>query len=189
MHRIDTGNARPFKQKRSPYMLSELNGEIDNMSKLKVIEPSNSSWSSPILLLVKKPSGEFRVCFDGRKLNSVTIRDNYPLSLVDRILSMLGNAKYISSIDLKHAFWQIPLEKSSRPKTAFAVPGRSLFHFTVMPFGLTNAAQALQRLMDELFDPELDPQVFVYLDDLIILSSTFGEHLSLLREVARPKAT
>lgn len=186
-HRIDTGNAPPFKQRQfwwSPYMLSELNREIDKMLKLKVIEPSNSSWSSPILL-VKKPTGEFRVCFDGRKLNSVTVRDNYPLPLVDRILSMLGDAKYISSVDLKQAFWQIPLEESSKPKTAFAVPGRGLFHFTVMPFGLTNAAQALQRLMDELFGPELEPQVFVYLDDLIILSKTFDEHLSVLRDVAR----
>lgn len=156
----------------SPYMLNYLNTELDKMLELGVVEPSRSEWSSPVLL-VKKANGEYRFCFDGRKLNSVTKRDSYPLPLVDRILSMLRDAKFISSIDLKSAFWQIPLDQASKEKTAFAIPGRGLFHFNVLPFGLSNAAQAQQRLMDALFGPELEPHIFVYLDDIIVISETF----------------
>lgn len=187
VHVIDTGDTRPFKQRQyrlSPYMMAELNKELDRMLALKVVEPSNSPWSSPVLL-VKKSSGDFRLCFDGRKLNSVTKSDSYPLPYVDRILSRLRDAKCISSIDLKQAFWQIPLSKDSKEKTAFSVPGRGLFHFNVLPFGLSNAAQAQQRLMDAIFGPELEPHVFVYLDDLIIVSSTFEHHVTLLNEVAK----
>jgi hypothetical protein len=184
---IDTGEALPIKQRPywwSPYMLAEVNKEIDRMLENNVISPSDSPWSSPILL-VKKSSGEYRLCFDGRRLNAVTKRDSYPLPRVDRILSMLRGAKYISSIDLKNAFWQIPLDSESRPKTAFAIPGRGLFHFNVLPFGLTNAAQRQQCLMDRIFGPELEPHVFVYLDDLIIIAPTFEKHVQVLREVIR----
>lgn len=98
---------------------------------------------------------------------------------------MLRDARYISSIDLRSAFWQIPLDEGSKEKTAFAVPGRGLFQFTVLPFGLSNAAQVQQRLMDAVFGPELEPHIFVYLDDIIITSETFEEeHIKLLREVA-----
>ena len=96
---------------------------------------------------------------------------------------MLRDAKYISSIDLRKAFWQIPLDKESREKTAFSIPGRGLFHFTVVPFGLCNAAQVQQRLVDSIFGPRFEPKIFTYLDDIIITSSTFEEHLSLLNEV------
>lgn len=182
---IDTGDAKPFKVRQypmSPFMLEMLNKELDEMLRLNVIEPSHSSWNSPVLL-VKKKSGEYRFCFDGRRLNSVTKRDAYPLPRVDRILSMLRDAKFISSIDLRKAFWQIPLCESSREKTAFSVPGRGLFHFKVVPFGLINSAQCQQRLMDAVFGPKLEPKVFCYLDDIIVTSSSFEEHLQILREV------
>jgi hypothetical protein len=182
---IDTGDALPIKQRPywwSPYMLAEVNKEIDRMLENNVISPSDSPWSSPILL-VKKSSGEYRLCFDGRRLNAVTKRDSYPLPRVDRILSMLRGAKYISSINLKNAFWQIPLDPESRPKTAFAIPGRGLLHFNVLPFGPTNAAQRQQCLMDRIFGPELEPHAFVYLDDLIIIAPTFEKHVQVLREV------
>nr|KAH0808057.1 hypothetical protein GEV33_014734 [Tenebrio molitor] len=171
---IDTGDAKPFKQRPywwSPYMLAEVNKEIDRMLENDAISPSDSPWSSPILL-VKKSSGGYRLCFDGS-----------PLPRVDRILSMLRGAKFISSIDLKNAFWQIPLDPDSKPKRAFAIPGRGLFHFNVLPFGLTNAAQRQQCLVDRIFGPELEPHVFVYLDDLIIIASSFEKHVQTLREV------
>jgi hypothetical protein len=148
-HVIDTGDAKPFKIRQypmSPYVLDKLKEELNRMIELGVVEPSYSDWNSPVL--VKKSDGTYRFCFDGRKLNSVTKKDSYPLPLVDRILSSLRDARYLSSIDLKRAFWQIPLEKSSREKTAFSVPGCGLYHFRCMPFGLSNAAQTHQRLMD-----------------------------------------
>lgn len=185
LYSIDTGEAKPFKQRQylmSPYMLRHLNSELDRMLALGVVEPSRSAWSSPVLL-VKKSNGDFRFCFDGRKLNSITKKDSYPLPYVDRILNMLRDASYISSVDLRSAFWQIPLDQESKEKTAFSIPGRGLFHFNVVPFGLTNAAQCQQRLMEAVFGPELEPNIFVYLDDIIVVSSSFDEHIKLLREI------
>lgn len=101
------------------------------------------------------------------------------------MLNMLNDSHYISSVDLRSAFWQIPLDDASKEKTAFTVPGRGLYQFKVLPFGLANAAQCQQRLMDAIFGPELEPNLFVYLDDIIIIiiSKTLDEHVKLLREV------
>jgi len=184
-HIIDTGEALPIKQRYhrlSPAMQTHLNAELDKMLELAVVRPSKSPWSSPVLL-VKKSSGKHRLCFDGRKLNSVTKKDAYPLPYVSAILDKLRDANFLTSIDLKSAFWQIPLEEGSCEKTAFTVPGRGLFEFVRMPFGLCNAAQSQQRLMDQIFRPELEPNVFVYLDDIIIVTSTFENHISILYEV------
>lgn len=163
----------------SPYMLNILYKELDDMLRLGVVQPSKSPYCSPVLL-VKKANNEYRFCFDGRKLNSITKYDSYPLPRIDRILSVLRDAKYISSIDLRKSFWQIPLDAASREKTAFSVPGRGSFEFTVMAFGLCNAAQTQQRLVDTLFGPEFEPNIFTYLDDIIIATPTFEEHLKLL---------
>lgn len=185
IHHINTGEAKPFKQRQypfSPYLMKHLNAELDKMLELGVIEKSHGAWSSPVLL-VKKSSGEYRFCFDGRMLNSVTKPDRYPLPRVDRILNMLSEARFISSIDLRSAFWQIPLDEASKERTGFAIPGRGMFRFRVMPFGLCNAAQTQQRLMDAVFGPELEPHVFSYLDDIIVVSKTFSEHVHLLKSV------
>lgn len=182
---IETGDAPPFKQRQyrlSPYMLEHLNVELDKMLAFGVVEESFSNYNSPVLL-TKKSSGDWRFCFDGRFLNKVTKKDSYPLPLVDDILKMLSNAKYISSIDLKNFFWQIPLDESSREKTAFSVPGRGLFHFKVLPFGLCNSSQIAQRLMDKVFSPKYSERIFVYCDDVILTSNTFAEHIELLKEV------
>lgn len=182
---IDTGDSKPFKKRpflMSPYMQKILNEELDEMLSLGVVEPSTSPWSSPVLL-VKKKTGEYRFCFDGRPLNEVTKHDGYPLPHVDRILNMLRDAKYISSVDLRKSFWQIPLDPASREKTAFSVVGRGQFQFVTMPFGLCNAAQTQQRLVDAIFGPKYEPNIFCYLDDIIICSSTFEEHVQLLGEV------
>lgn len=184
-HRIDTGDSLPIKQRYypiSPAMQVHLNKELDKMLELGVVRESSSPWSSPVLL-VKKSSGEFRLCFDGRKLNSVSKKDSYPLPYVNNILNKLRDARYLSSIDLKNAFWQIPLESSSIEKTAFTVPNRGLFEFVRMPFGLQNAAQAQQRLMDRIFPETLQPHIFTYLDDIVIATDTFEKHLEVIREV------
>jgi hypothetical protein len=88
---------------------------------------------------INKKNGEKRFCFDARKLNEITKHDSYPLPRVDRILSLLRDAKFISSIDLRKAFWQIPLHPEAKEKTTFAIPGRGLFQFKVVPFGLCNS--------------------------------------------------
>lgn len=184
-HEIDTGDAKPISQRQyplSPAMQVHLNKEIDEMLKLGVIQPSQSPWCSP-LWLVPKSSGEYRVCFDGRKLNSVTVKDTYPMPQIDSILNKLRDAKYLTSIDLRQAFFQIPLEESSRPKTAFAVYGKGLFEFRVMPFGLANSPKTMVRLMDRVLNPALVPFCFVYLDDIIVATPTFPLHIKILSQV------
>lgn len=184
-HDIDTGDAKPIAQRQyplSPAMQELLVKEVDDMLRLNVIQPSNSPWCSPLWLVPKK-SGECRVCFDGRKLNRVTIPDSYPMAQVDVILSKLRDAKFLTSIDLKKAFLQIPLTESSRPKTAFAVYGLGLFEFTTTPYGLINAPKTMARLMDIVIDPSLRPYCFCYLDDIIIATPTFELHLEILNKL------
>jgi hypothetical protein len=183
-HNIDTGDNKPVHQKQynfSPVVKAEIEKEVDKMLADDVIEPSYSSWCSPVLI-VKKPNGENRLCLDSRQLNRVTKRDTYPLPRVSNIIDNLRNARFLSTIDLKSAFWQIPLDDTSKEKTAFALPGKGLFHFKVTPFGLVNASQTQQRLMDILFHSSED-KVWAYLDDIVICSSTFDEHISLLNKV------
>lgn len=185
-HTIDTGDASPIKQRYypvSPYLQAEVNKELERMLELGVIEPSSSPWSSPIVM-VKKPNGKIRLCLDSRKLNEVTKKDSYPLPYISRILGNIVGSKYLSSVDLKDAFWQIPLEETSKEKTAFTVPSRGLYQFRRLPFGLNNAAQSQSRLMDRVLGYDLEPHVFVYLDDIIIATNEFDTHIKMLREVA-----
>lgn len=84
---------------------------------------------------------------------------------------------------MANGYWQVPLAVESRPLTAFTVPGFGLFQFTVMPFGLHSAPATFQRLLDQIIGPELEPRAFAYLDDLILISATFEEHLALLEDV------
>ncbi|XP_037929486.1 uncharacterized protein LOC119663972 [Teleopsis dalmanni] len=185
-HKIEVTNEQlPMKQRHypiSPAIQKLMYDELDRMLSLGVIEESNSSWSSPVTLVVKE--NKHRWCLDARKVNDRTIKDAYPLPHIEGILSRLQDTKYISTIDLKDAFWQIPLERESREKTAFTVPGRPLYQFTVMPFGLCNAAQRMCRLMDKVIPAALRERVFVYLDDLLVCSSDFETHMMLLKKVA-----
>lgn len=152
------------------------------MLKDGIIEPSESAWSSPVVI-VKKRDNSRRFCVDFRRLNDVTIKDAYRLPHIQATLDKLRGAQYLSTLDLKSGYWQIPLAKESKPLTAFTVPGRGLMQFKVMPFGLHSAAATFQRLMDRVLGPELEPNVFVYLDDVIIVSKTFTQHMSQLKMV------
>lgn len=186
-HRIDTGDAIPVKQRYypvSPVVQKAIDKELDSMLEAGIIEPSNSPWSSPILL-VKKPSGDYRFVVDYRRVNALTKKDAYPLPYVSAILDRLKESRYLSSLDIKNAFWQIPVEKSSREKTAFTVPGRGLFQFRRMPYGLHNSPATWQRLIDRVLGPGLEPYVFVYMDDIVVATPTFQKHLEVLAEIFR----
>lgn len=184
-HRIDTGDTEPIRQRyyrMSPEKQKIITEQVDDMLKLDVIEPCESPWSSPVLVVGKK-DGNARFCLDSRKLNAVTKKDAYSLPYVSEILDNLKDARYLSSIDLSKAFWQILISKPDREKTAFYVPGRGTFMFKTMAFGLTNAPATQQRLVDLLFGPEFELKVFAYLDDIIVISKSFDEHVSLLSRV------
>lgn len=177
--------AEPIKDRHypiSPAIQEITYKEIDKMLELNVIEVSESPWSNRTTI-VRKP-GKNRFCLDARKLNKLTVKDAYPLQNIDGILSRIDETYFISSVDLKYAFWQIELEPESRAFTAFTVAGRPLYQFRVMPFGLCNAAQRLCRLMDKVIPPNLKDNVFIYLDDLLIISNDFDKHLQLLEQVA-----
>lgn len=183
-HCIDVQDAAPIRQaaRRLPiHKRSEVKKHLDQMLAADVIEPSSSPWSSPIVL-VKKADGSTRFCVDYRALNSVTRKDAYPLPRIDETLDSLGQAKYFSTLDLQSGYWQVEVDEHSRDKTAFATPF-GLYQFRRMPFGLTNAPATFQRLMEAALHG-LSPLIcLVYLDDIIVFSSTFEEHLSRLRTV------
>ncbi|XP_076656370.1 uncharacterized protein LOC143361015 [Halictus rubicundus] len=186
-HRIDVGENRPIKQRYypvSPKVQEAIYREVDKLLAEDIIEPSNSEWSSPIVM-VKKSNGKYRFCLDFRKVNEVSKKDAYPLPIMSSILDKLRAARYISTLDLSQAYFQIPLEESSKPITAFTVPGKGLFQFKRMPYGLSGAPATFQRLLDRLIGPEMEPHAFAYLDDIIIATSTFEEHLSWLSRIFR----
>lgn len=172
----------PIKQRhypRNPAMAAIINREVEDMLKDGVIEPSSSPWSSPIVM-VKKSAGKFRFCVDLRKVNESSVKDAYPLPRINAILEKLKQARFISTLDLYRGYWQVPLKESSRPITAFTIPGVGLFQFKVMPFGLHSAGATFQRLLDRVIGPDLEPKAFAYLDDLVLVTESFKEHLELL---------
>lgn len=185
MHSINVGNTKPVLERHFPVcpaMEKEMYAEIARMLSLGVIEESDSAWSSPIVMVTK--SGKVRICLDCRKINSFTEKDAYPLPQISGILSRLPKVEYISSLNLKDASWQVPLEQQSRDKTAFTVPGRPLYQFNVMSFGLCNATSTMSHLMDKVVPFQLRIEVFIYLGDLLIFSYSFERHLEVHREIA-----
>jgi len=173
--RINVGLHPPIKQRcylASPKVREAIREERDKMLAADIFEPSYGRGSSPIMMM-KKPDGKYRFCLDFRKVNSVSKKDTYPLPNTNGILSKLRSARYISMINLSQAYFQIPLTKDSREIAVFNVSGRGLYRFTRMPYGLAGAPTTLQRLLDELIGPEMEPHAFIYLDDLEIVMSIF----------------
>lgn len=155
---------------------------VDNMRKQGVVQLSVSPWASPIVLVPKK-DGTYRFCVDFRRLNAVTKKDVYPLARIDDILDTLGESKFFSSLDLASGYWQVELDPESRQKSAFTTYC-GLFEFVRMPFGLCNVPAMFQRLMQKVL-AELEWRTcFVYLDDILVASRSFDEHLQHLHEVS-----
>ena len=151
------------------------------MEQQGVIQPSNSPWNSPVVL-VKKKNGDIRFCVDYRALNEVTKRDTYPLPRIDDSIDSLSGASIFSSLDLKSGYFQCPLAESDREKTAFVTPD-GLFEFKVLPFGLSNGPATFERLMDTVLRGRKWKQCLVYLDDLCIFGKSIHEHNIRLAEI------
>lgn len=158
-----------------------IQNQVRTMLDDDVIQSSTSPWSSPVVL-VKKKDGTLRFCVDYRKLNSVTKKDVYPFPRIDDSLGRLRRAKYFSSIDLRSGYWQIEVDERDREKTAFVTPD-GLYEFKVLPFGLCSAPATFQRMMDSVLTGLKWQTCLVYLDDVVVFSTTFEEHLSRLRKV------
>ncbi|CAM5147825.1 unnamed protein product [Natator depressus] len=182
-HSIDTGNAHPTKVQTyrvSPQAKTAIDREIQDMLQMGAIRPSGSAWASPVVL-VPKPDGEIRFCVDCHKLNAVTHPDNYPMPCTDELLEKLGRAQFISTLDLTKGYWQIPLDESTKERSAFTTHLR-LYEFNVLPFGLRNAPATFQRLVDGLL-AGLGEYTVTYLDDVAIFSDSWAEHLEHLQKV------
>ncbi len=161
-------------------LLTSLKEELDQMLTMNIIEPSRSDWCSPVVLVPKK-DGSLRFCVDFRYLNSVSRFDSYPTPRIDELVDRLGKAKWITTIDLCKGYWQVPLSIQSKELTAFRTPW-GLFQFSVMPFGLHGVPASFQRLMDCVLSG-LSDYVSAYLDDIIIYSSSWEQHLQHLKNV------
>ena len=183
-HHIDTGQAKPIKQtpRRIPFGLQdEANKEIKSMLEKKVIRNSNSPWSSPVVL-VRKKDNTLRFCIDYRKLNAVTTLDAYPLPRADVCLDELAGSRYFSCMDLVSGYWQLEMDESSIPKTAFSIPGGGHYEFLKLPFGLCGAPGSFQSVMDLVTRGLQFHNLLIYLDDIITYTKGFKQHINILDE-------
>ena len=153
----------------------EIRRQVDEMLEAGIIEPSESSWSSPVVL-VAKPDGTQRFCVDYHALNSVTKRDLYPLlPQCDDILESLAGTQWFSHLDLLRGYWQIDVALEDREKTAFATPN-GLYQFRRLNFVLTNVPACFMRAMHLILKGLCWSDCLVYLDDIIIFGRTLEEH-------------
>src|SRR5436305_9581754 len=183
-HTIDTGEEKPIKQKARRLSVKEKEIEkehIEKMLKKGIIRKSKSPWSSPVVFVPKK-GGEIRFCIDYRKLNKVTKKDNHPLPRINEMLDKFEGSQWFSSIDLTSAYWQVEMDERDIEKTAFIISKR-LYKCLVMPFRLCNAPATFQRLMHEVLGNLIYTKALVYLNDIIIHSKTFEQHLKDIDEV------
>lgn len=135
------------------------------------------------VVLVKKKDGKVRFCVDYRKLNNVTKKSNYPIPQKDEILTYLHGAKYFTTLDMFSGYWQVPMDEASKQYTAFVAQGHGQYECNVLPFGLTNAPATFQHLADQVFQGIKWKEILIYLDDIIIFSTTLEEHLEKLEKV------
>ena len=154
---------------------------MDELLEAGFIRPSKAPFGA-LVLFQKKHDGSLRLCVNYRALNKVTVRNKYPIPLVADLFDQLGRAKYFSKLDLRSGYHQVRIAEGDEPKTA-CVTRYGAFEFLVMPFGLTNAPATFCTLMNQVFHDYLDKFVVVYLDDIVVYSTTMAEHEEHLRLV------
>ena len=181
-HHIDTGNERPYREtlrRSSPKTREDLKTLVDEMLAQGIIQESFSPWSSAPVL-VRKKSGGLRFAVDYRGLNAKTVKDSFPLPQIADALDCFAGAKWFSCVDLTQGYWNIAMDAESRPKTAFHVP-QGLYEFLRMPYGLVSAPATFQRAMQSCL-AGLNWQIALcFLDDIIVFSSSFDQHLERLK--------
>ena len=183
-HGIET-HGPPLRQpyrRQNPAVCREEMTQVQQMLSSNVIRPSNSPWASPVVM-VRKKDGSLRFCVDFRQLNAATVKDAHPLPRIDDLLDALHGAKWFSTLDLKSGYWQVPISEQDKAKAAFRTSSGQLFEFNQVTFGLCNAPATFSRLMDRVLAGLHWETCLFYLDDIIVFSSTWEEHLARLCEV------
>ena len=180
--RINTTSDQPIRIQ--PYRRSYkekliIQDEIYKMLEAKIIRPSQSPWSFPVVLITK-PDGSSRFCVDYRKLNAITLLDPFPMPRIDDILSRMNKCKWFTAIDLKSGYWQIEMDPRDIDKTAFCTTDGH-YEFLRLPFGLKNAPPGFSRVMFQIFGDL--PYVEIYIDDIVIHSETFEQHVEHVKMV------
>lgn len=172
-----------IKNYRLPYsQREEVKKQVNKLLTDGLIEPSQSSYNSPIILVPKKGNGKWRMCIDYRLVNKKLIADRYPLPRIEDILDNLGRTKYFSVLDLFSGFHQIPLEAESRDITSFSTP-EGFFRWKVLPFGLNVSPNSFSRMMALAFAGATPLQCFLYMDDIIVIGCSEKHHLNNLKSV------
>ena len=177
-HHIDTGDHHPIHSRPrhiSPLMAKVVQEEIEKMLQAGIVAPHQGPWSSPIHM-VRKRDGNWRFCIDYRALNLITKDERWPLPRIDDLLDGLSGCTWFSTLDLASGFWQIQLDSASSEKAAFVTP-HGLFKPLVLPFGLKNAPAAFQRALNHALRQHIGRICVVYIDDILIFSKTFEEHI------------
>lgn len=188
-HKINTTDEIPVftKSYRYPFIhKQEVQDQISKMLRQNIIRPSESAWSSPIWVVPKKADAsgktKWRLVVDFRKLNEKTIDDKYPIPNINDVLDKLGNCQYFTTLDLASGFYQVEMDPADIPKTGFNVE-HGHYEFLRMPMGLKNSPSTFQRVMDNLLRGLQNKICLVYLDDIIIFSTSLQEHMNNLKQV------
>jgi hypothetical protein len=176
---------------KSPYRmatleLAELKGHIKELLEKGFIRPSSSLWGVPVIFVPKK-DGTQRLCVNYHALNEVTIKNKFPLPMIDDLFDQLYGACTFSKIDLQSRYHQLKIRECDIPKTAF-ISRCGLYEYTVMSFGLTNAPTYFMYLMNKVFMEYLDKFVVVFIDDIFVYSRSeegHEEHLNLVLQTLR----
>ena len=183
-HHIKLTDPVPFKEayrRIPPQMYDEVKAHIQEILDLGAIRPSNSPWTSAIVL-VRKKDRRLRFCIDLRRLNNRTVKDAYSLPKIESILDSLIGAKIFSTLDLKAGYWQAEMAEECK---AFTCGPLGFYECDTMPFGTTNAPATFQRLMHNCLGDLNMNWCIVYLDDIIIFSDTKEEHLKRLGSIPK----
>ncbi|UYV73181.1 hypothetical protein LAZ67_10002104 [Cordylochernes scorpioides] len=172
-------SCRPYRRPLAEY--DEIKRQVEELSKKGLIRESQSPWAFPVMLVSKK-DGSQRMCIDYRKLNAITIDDKQPLPYIQDMFDRLHNAKYFTTLDIAWGYWHVEIHPDSVEKTAF-ITNDGHYEFLVMPFGLKNAPSTFQRIIQHIIGNLLWNGVCNYQDDILIYSSTFKDHIELMKKI------